>query len=97
MIRPSLLMLQASAWSGLAPGRCVFGSNYPIEKIWTGYGPIVKAYEDAIAHWMRLIKQPSWQITPRAFIGYSIRNYSLRRVRAPITLNDVPERTPLAL
>ena len=35
-------------WFGA--GRCVFGSNYPIEKIWTGYGPIVKAYEDAIAH-----------------------------------------------
>ena len=35
-------------WFGT--GRCVFGSNYPIEKIWTGYGPIVKAYEDAIAH-----------------------------------------------
>ncbi len=35
-------------WFGAA--RCVFGSNYPIEKIWTGYGPIVTAFENAIAH-----------------------------------------------
>jgi len=39
---------QCLEWFG--PARCVFGSNYPIEKIWTEYGPIVTAFEDAIAH-----------------------------------------------
>ncbi|MEK9680032.1 MAG: amidohydrolase family protein [Rhodospirillaceae bacterium] len=30
--------------------RCVFGSNYPIEKLWTEYGPIVDAFRAAVAH-----------------------------------------------
>jgi len=32
------------------PARCVFGSNYPIEKLWTDYGPIVDAFRAAVAH-----------------------------------------------
>ena len=39
---------QCLEWFGA--GRSVFGSNFPIEKIWTGYGPIVRAYENAISH-----------------------------------------------
>lgn len=30
--------------------RCVYGSNYPIEKLWTAYKPIVEAYQMALAH-----------------------------------------------
>ena len=30
-------------------GRCLFGSNYPIEKIWSPYNPIVGAFCEAIA------------------------------------------------
>jgi predicted TIM-barrel fold metal-dependent hydrolase len=29
--------------------RCLFGSNFPIEKIWTGYRPLVEAYRAALA------------------------------------------------
>lgn len=29
--------------------RCLFGSNLPIEKLWTGYAPLVVAYRDAVA------------------------------------------------
>jgi predicted TIM-barrel fold metal-dependent hydrolase len=29
--------------------RCLFGSNFPIEKLWTGYADLVAAYRDAIA------------------------------------------------
>jgi predicted TIM-barrel fold metal-dependent hydrolase len=28
-------------------GRCLFGSNFPIEKLWTPYGALVQAYRDA--------------------------------------------------
>jgi len=31
------------------PERCLFGSNFPIEKLWTGYGALVEAYHDALA------------------------------------------------
>ena len=31
------------------PERCLFGSNFPIEKLWTSYGDLVAAYEDAMA------------------------------------------------
>jgi predicted TIM-barrel fold metal-dependent hydrolase len=27
--------------------RCLFGSNFPIEKLWTSYNGLVKAYLDA--------------------------------------------------
>ena len=29
--------------------RCLFGSNFPIEKLWTGYGDLVAAYRSAMA------------------------------------------------
>ena len=31
------------------PARCLFGSNFPIEKLWTGYRDLVAAYRAAIA------------------------------------------------
>ena len=31
--------------------RCMFGSNFPIEKLWTGYGDLVKAHRAAAAHY----------------------------------------------
>ena len=30
------------------PRRCLFGSNFPIEKLWTRYEKLIKAYRDAI-------------------------------------------------
>jgi predicted TIM-barrel fold metal-dependent hydrolase len=30
--------------------RCLFGSNFPIEKLWTDYGTLIHAYADATAH-----------------------------------------------
>ena len=29
--------------------RCLFGSNFPIEKLWTDYASLVTAYRDAVA------------------------------------------------
>jgi predicted TIM-barrel fold metal-dependent hydrolase len=29
--------------------RCLYGSNFPIEKLWTGYGALIDAYKKAIA------------------------------------------------
>ena len=29
--------------------RCLFGSNFPIEKLWTGYRPLIEAYRAALA------------------------------------------------
>jgi predicted TIM-barrel fold metal-dependent hydrolase len=29
-------------------GRCLFGSNFPIEKLWTTYGALVEAHRDAV-------------------------------------------------
>jgi predicted TIM-barrel fold metal-dependent hydrolase len=31
------------------PDRCLFGSNFPIEKLWTAYGPLVEAHTVAAA------------------------------------------------
>jgi predicted TIM-barrel fold metal-dependent hydrolase len=31
------------------PERCLFGSNFPIEKLWTGYGELIGAFEAAVA------------------------------------------------
>jgi predicted TIM-barrel fold metal-dependent hydrolase len=31
------------------PERCLFGSNFPVEKLWTGYGDLIAAYRGAIA------------------------------------------------
>jgi predicted TIM-barrel fold metal-dependent hydrolase len=30
-------------------GRCLYGSNFPIEKLWTAYGPLIDAYKAAAA------------------------------------------------
>lgn len=29
--------------------RCIYGSNFPIEKLWTGYGPLIGAFRQALA------------------------------------------------
>ena len=29
--------------------RCLFGSNFPIEKLWSGYGELIAAYRLALA------------------------------------------------
>ena len=29
--------------------RCLFGSNFPIEKLWTGYAALIEAYRAAAA------------------------------------------------
>jgi predicted TIM-barrel fold metal-dependent hydrolase len=31
------------------PGRCFFGSNFPIEKLWASYAALIEAYRDALA------------------------------------------------
>jgi len=31
------------------PQRCLFGSNFPIEKLWTDYAALVAAHRDAVA------------------------------------------------
>jgi predicted TIM-barrel fold metal-dependent hydrolase len=31
------------------PDRCMFGSNFPVEKLWTKYSDLVTAYRDALA------------------------------------------------
>jgi len=33
----------------LGAGRCLFGSNFPIEKLWTSYGALVEAYREAVS------------------------------------------------
>jgi len=30
------------------PARCLFGSNFPVEKLWTGYADLIAAYRSAI-------------------------------------------------
>jgi predicted TIM-barrel fold metal-dependent hydrolase len=30
-------------------GRCLFGSNFPVEKLWTSYGALVEAYREAVS------------------------------------------------
>ena len=32
------------------PARCLYGSNFPIEKLWTDYGSLCDAYRQALAH-----------------------------------------------
>jgi predicted TIM-barrel fold metal-dependent hydrolase len=32
------------------PNRCMFGSNFPIEKIWTSYAELLAAYQSILAH-----------------------------------------------
>jgi predicted TIM-barrel fold metal-dependent hydrolase len=33
------------------PERCLYGSNFPIEKLWTGYKPLIDAFRKALADW----------------------------------------------
>jgi predicted TIM-barrel fold metal-dependent hydrolase len=34
-------------------GRCLFGSNFPIEKLWTSCGALVEAYRNAVSRFAR--------------------------------------------
>jgi predicted TIM-barrel fold metal-dependent hydrolase len=41
--------ITAAALDCFGPGRCLWGSNFPIEKLWTGYAPLLQAHRDALA------------------------------------------------
>ena len=32
------------------PERCLWGSNFPIEKLWTDYASLIEAYRQTLAH-----------------------------------------------
>lgn len=36
--------------SMFGPERCIYGSNYPIEKLWTSYGQIIAVMQECTAH-----------------------------------------------
>jgi len=40
----------AAALEAFGPKRCLFGSNFPIEKLWCGYADLLEAYRAGIAH-----------------------------------------------
>lgn len=40
----------ADTLAAFGPRRCLFGSNFPIEKLWCGYGELVAAHRAAVAH-----------------------------------------------
>jgi predicted TIM-barrel fold metal-dependent hydrolase len=50
--------------------RCLYGSNFPIEKLWTGYAALFNAYRDATAVFSPADRQ-------RIFSGTAIRVYRL--------------------
>jgi predicted TIM-barrel fold metal-dependent hydrolase len=31
------------------PDRCMWGSNFPVEKLWTGYGELLDAYRSCLS------------------------------------------------
>ena len=43
----AFMVSETLAWFG--PQRCLFGSNFPIEKLWTSYGELANAHRAAIA------------------------------------------------
>lgn len=47
--RELIRRITATALELFGPGRCLFGSNFPIEKLWCDYGDLVAAYREALA------------------------------------------------
>ncbi|HEU0115243.1 MAG TPA: amidohydrolase family protein [Thermomicrobiales bacterium] len=46
-------------------GRCMFGSNFPVEKIWTDFGPLLRAYQDALANEPPVVRADFFRETAR--------------------------------
>jgi predicted TIM-barrel fold metal-dependent hydrolase len=42
-------MVAAEAVRLFGPERCLFGSNFPIEKLWTDYAALLAAHREALA------------------------------------------------
>ncbi len=51
------------------PQRCVWGSNFPVEKIWTDYASIVTAFRAAIAHLPDVERRAACTTIPCGSIG----------------------------
>lgn len=45
--------------------RCMFGSNFPVEKIWTDFGPLLRAYQDALANESAPVRDDVFRETAR--------------------------------
>lgn len=46
---PSIAGIVRDCLALFGSDRCLFGSNFPVEKIWTGFAPLLAAYADALA------------------------------------------------
>ena len=44
-----IAMVIAETLALFGPERCMFGSNFPVEKLWTDYGSLMRAHRDALS------------------------------------------------
>ena len=56
------------------PDRCLFGSNFPIEKLWTSYADLIAAYRKAAASFSPADQDAIFRGTARASIGSGNKN-----------------------
>ncbi|MFN3687560.1 amidohydrolase family protein [Salinarimonas sp.] len=47
--RDLVALIAGETIAAFGPQRCLWGSNFPIEKLWTAYGPLLDAHEAATA------------------------------------------------
>jgi predicted TIM-barrel fold metal-dependent hydrolase len=52
--------------------RCLFGSNFPIEKLWTSYRELVDAHRAATTHLRADQRDAVLRTTAVAFIGWKL-------------------------
>jgi predicted TIM-barrel fold metal-dependent hydrolase len=48
--RPLIEMVANACLDLFGSRRCMWGSNFPIEKLWTGLPALLSAWRDALAH-----------------------------------------------
>jgi len=46
---PLIATITATALEAFGPDRCLWGSNFPIEKLWTGFAPLLAAHQAALS------------------------------------------------
>ncbi|MGI9584071.1 MAG: amidohydrolase family protein [Acidimicrobiia bacterium] len=64
----SMIIERCLEWFG--PDRCMWGSNFPVEKLWTEYGPLLKTYRSSLSAY-------SLDTQAAVFAGTATRVYRL--------------------
>lgn len=83
----------AATVDAFGPARCMFGSNFPVEKLWTSYAELLAVFKQCIARYTP--EEQAWILGRTATRAYALADADApSSAQAPSSLHASPGATP---